>query len=73
MKRRAFFRNLVGSFAVLVAIYSTPVTRFKWWMSGIKYGDEIVFGPNSWAGLIKRGKFPVGIGDTIRVLTYEKT
>lgn len=28
MKRRAFFQNLVGSFAVLVGIYSTPITRF---------------------------------------------
>lgn len=77
MKRRQFFQNLVGSFALLVEIYSSQFGRVKrdavseFLRDGATF-DQIQFGPKCWVGLVRRGRWPAGMGDTIRAIPFER-
>lgn len=79
MKRRSFFKNLVGSVAVLVTAYAKPFQRVILKRESDPVHDFIIsesgrisetlqlrtFSSSPWIGLI-RGKFPQSMGDTQR-------
>jgi hypothetical protein len=84
MNRRSFFSNLVAAVSTLVAIYSTPLSLINRKTcfadilireSGRFIKDSLelrTFKKSVWTGLIKRGPWPEGMGETIRAVTYER-
>ena len=74
MNRRSFFRNLVGSVAVLVSAYALPIHRFKGFslreVAQMNRIIEEILIPEfksqwakKWSWMISKQSFPENMGD----------